>query len=120
MTGLGETDAECLATDGNSSGACTDSGPSRSNAFDQAAVPQMKSPSGLTQSASDDLDLQMNPNGKIPVLVTPGGHAMFESNAICRFLGNVPEAKNAATLYPAPASGEVRPACGLALRACSA
>jgi len=48
--------------------------------------------------------LQMNPNGKIPMLVTPAG-PLYESNAICRFLAT--RGPGGPGIYPPPASPDV-------------
>lgn len=48
--------------------------------------------------------LAMNPNGKWPVLQTPGG-ALFESNVICRYLAT---AGSNTAFYPAATSPQVR------------
>lgn len=50
------------------------------------------------------LCLQMNPNGKLPLLVTPGG-PIFESNAICRFIST--HSPQPSSIYPEPSSPEV-------------
>eukprot|EP00983_Pelagomonas_calceolata_P116186 1160276-Pelagomonas_calceolata.AAC.13 len=47
----------------------------------------------------------MNPNGKFPLLVTPGG-PIFESNAICRFIAT--HSPQPTGIYPEPTSAEVR------------
>lgn len=49
--------------------------------------------------------LKLNPNGKIPVLVTPSGGGIFESSAICRHLATTSDAAEAA-LYPRPTGPE--------------
>ncbi|KAF5833311.1 hypothetical protein DUNSADRAFT_10432 [Dunaliella salina] len=49
--------------------------------------------------------LKMNPNGKFPLLVTPGG-PIFESNAICRFIAT--HSPQPTGIYPEPSSAEVR------------
>ena len=47
--------------------------------------------------------LEMNPNGKWPVLQTPAG-ALFESNVICKYIASV---GSNPTLYPEPSSPQV-------------
>jgi len=49
--------------------------------------------------------LKLNPNGKIPVVVTPSGGALFESSAICRHLATTSAAAEDA-LYPRAAGPE--------------